>query len=248
MAEQAVLYEAAGGIAKIGINRPEKRNALGEEVCAGLADAWRRFAKSDERVAILYGVGGKAFCAGADMRDPPKEMWKSMPGIVADLDKPVIAAIEGYCIGAGYALPMLCDIVVAGETATFSYPEPQVGASGGVIAGLAARIPHKIAMEFMLLGKTISAQRAYEVGMINKVTPAGGAMAGAMEYAEAFLTTAPLVVSMLKRMVYETVTPRSGPEFMARMRREVLVVAESEDRLEGRAAFREKRKPVFKGK
>ena len=128
-----------------------------------------------------------------------------------------------------------------------SYPEAQVGFTNGGIIGLAARIPHKVAMEFMLCGQRFTAQRAYEVGMVNKVVPPGQHVAGAMEYARILAESAPLVTSLIKRFVHETVIPKSPTEYHAWARRDLLIVANSADRHEGTAAFREKRKPKFSG-
>jgi enoyl-CoA hydratase len=138
--------------------------------------------------------------------------------------------------------------VVAADNTVFMYPEAQVGFTGGLIAGAAARIPHKIAMEFMLLGQRLSAARAYEVGMINKVTPPGQEVEGAMEYARILAASAPLVVKTLKRFVNATVIPKSPSELSAIYRRDLLEVRASADGEEGRQAFREKRKPKFEGR
>ena len=139
-------------------------------------------------------------------------------------------------------------MAIADETADFLYPEAQVGFCGGLIAGCAARIPYKIAMEFMLSGKHFSAQRAYEVGMVNKVVPKGKHIEAAMEYAEIFRDSAPLVMSTLKRFIRNEVMPRGPSEQAALARRDLLAITRSEDQKEGGRAFKEKRKPVFKGR
>jgi enoyl-CoA hydratase/carnithine racemase len=169
-----------------------------------------------------------------------------MPGLGGSLDKPVIAAIQGYCIGGAYILVQFCDLAVAADNTVFIYPEAQVGFTGGLIAGCAVRIPHKIAMEFMLLGQNLSAQRAYEVGMVNKVVPLGQQLEAAMEYANILANSAPLVLKTIKGFVNQTI-PKGPSELSALARRELLTVSTSEDGAEGRAAFREKRTPEFKG-
>lgn len=250
MSSNLVTYESADGIGTITINRPEKLNALTNGIVAELRDIFIRFNESDDRCAIVTGAGNRAFSVGADLTDPPvnPELWECMPGVGVDVDKPLIAAVSGYCVGGAYVLVQFCDIAVADETADFFYPEAQVGFCGGLIAGCASRLPYKIAMEFMLSGKHFSARRAYEVGMVNKVVPKGEHVAGAMEYAEIFRDSAPLVMGALKRFVRNEVIARGPSEQAALARRDLLAISRSEDQKEGGRAFREKRKPVFKGR
>ena len=125
--------------------------------------------QGDDRVAVLTAAGDRAFSVGADVKDTPKEMWQGVPSIGATTTKPVIAAVKGWCIGGSYIIVQMCDLVVAAENTKFKYPEAQLGFTGGLIASAVARIPHKIAMEFMLLGEDFDAQRALEAGMVNKV-------------------------------------------------------------------------------
>ena len=242
-----VSYEVDDEIALIKINRADKMNALNEDVMQGLRNAFRRYDDSEERCAILCAEGDRAFSVGADIKSPPKEMWQGVPGVGVVTNKPIVACVQGYCIGGAYILVQMCDLVVAADNTIFKYPEAQVGFTGGLIAGCAARIPHKIAMEFMLLGQDLSAQRAYEVGMVNRVVPLGEQLAAAKEYAEILANSAPLVVQTIKGLVADTV-PRSPAEISALARDKLLAVRDSEDGAEGRAAFKEKRPPVFKGK
>ncbi len=250
MSDDLVTYESKDGIATIAINRPEKLNALSNAVVAGIRDAFIRLYESDDRCAIVTGAGERAFSVGADLKDPPRDpdLWECMPGVGIDVDKPLIAAVTGYCVGGAYVLVQMCDIAVADESADFFYPEAQIGFCGGLIASCAARLPYKIAMEFMLTGKHFNAARAYEVGMVNKVVPKGEHIAGAMEYAEIFRDSSPLVIGMLKRFVRNEVMPRGPSEQAALARRDLLAITRSEDQQEGARAFREKRKPVFKGR
>lgn len=245
-----VTYASENRIALITINRADKMNALSNATVAELRAAFQRLQDSDDRVAILTGAGERAFSAGADLRDPPRdpELWECMPGVGVDVDKPIIAAVAGHCVGGAYCLVQFCDIAVAAENAIFSYPEAQLGFSGGLIAGLAARLPHKIAMEFMLAGTRYDAQRAYEVGMVNKVVPTGQQIEAAMVYARILADSAPIVMGMLKKFVRDTVVNRGPSELQGLARRELFRVNKGEDRDEGAAAFREKRKPVFKGR
>ncbi|NJN51662.1 MAG: enoyl-CoA hydratase [Gammaproteobacteria bacterium] len=234
-------------IALITIDRADRMNALNEAVITGLQAAWQRFAEGPERVAILTASGERAFSVGADIKDAPREMWQGVPGVGVPLDKPVIAAVHGWCIGGAYVIVQMCDLVVAAQGTRFKYPEAQVGFTGGLIASAAARLPHKIAMEFMLLGEDLSAQRAYEVGMVNRVVADGEQVAAAMDYARILARSAPLVVTTLKRFVNETLN-ESPAESAAIARRRLLSVRDSEDGAEGRRAFGEKRTPEFTGR
>lgn len=250
MTSELVTYVSENKIGLITINRPDKMNALSNGLVAELRDVMARFQESDDRVGIVTGAGDKAFSVGADIKDPPRdpELWECMPGVGVHVDKPLIAAVAGHCVGGAYVLVQLCDLAVAAENANFFYPESQLGFCGGLIAGCAARLPHKIAMEFMLTGERFDAQRAYQVGMVNKVVPTGQQVEGAMHYARILADSAPLVMGMLKRFVTDTVIPRGPSELQGLARRELLKVNRSADREEGAASFREKRKPVFQGR
>lgn len=245
-----VTYRSEGRIAHIQLNRPEKLNALSNQLVAELRDAFEAFQASDDRVAILSAAGDRAFSVGADLKDPPRnpDLWECMPGTGVFVDKPIIGAVHGYCVGGAYCLIQFCDLAVADETADFFYPEAQIGFCGGLIASHAGRVPYKVAMEFMLTGKHFSAQRAYEVGMVNKVVPKGQAVEGAMEYASVLADSAPLVMGALSRFTRETVLARGPSELAGLARKELLKVSRSEDQQEGGRAFAEKRKPNFTGR
>ena len=242
-----VEYESRDRVGIVTINRADRMNALNEDVIQGLRDAWRRFEAGDDRCAILHAAGDRAFSVGADIKDGPREMWQGVPGIGVPVSKPIIAAVHGWCIGGAYVIVQMCDLVVAAANTVFKYPEAQVGFTGGLIAGAVARIPHKIAMEFMLLGQDLSAERAYQVGMVNKVVPTGTELDAALEYADILKKSAPLVVETLKRFSMETL-PLSPAEAGAMARDQLLSVRDSEDGKEGGLAFREKRTPVFTGR
>ena len=242
-----VTYQSAEGVATVTIDRAERMNALDEAVVQGLNAAWRRFADSDDRVAVLCGAGERAFSVGADVKAPPRELWQGVPGIGVTLDKPVIAAVHGWCIGGAYVIVQMCDLVVAADSTVFKYPEAQLGFTGGLIASAVARIPHKVAMEFMLLGEDFDAERALQAGMVNKVVPAGEELDAARAWAGVLAKSAPLVVTTLKTLALQTLN-QSPAEAGALAREKLLRVAKSEDGAEGGRAFREKRTPVFRGR
>ena len=241
-----VMHESNSGISTITLNRPDKMNALNEDLITTLQQSLKQFQQSDDRVAILHAAGDKAFSVGADIKDPPKEMWQGVPSIGAKLTKPVIAAVHGWCIGGAYIIVQMCDMVIASENTVFKYPEAQLGFTGGLIASAVARIPHKIAMEFMLLGEDFPAERAKDAGMINKIVNQGEELQEALKWANILSKSAPLVVETLKEFSLETLK-KSPAEAGAIARHELLAISTSKDGAEGRKAFGEKRDPIFKG-
>src|SRR5579864_2517466 len=242
-----ITIEKRGPVSVIAINRPEKLNAINKAVAIELQQEFAAFDASEQRVAILTGLGGRAFSSGADVTDLP-ELWRCVPTVGIKTDKPIIAAVSGWCIGGGLVMAMMCDLLVAAETARFSYPEGKVGITGGMIAGLAARIPHKVAMEMMLLGEPISAERADAVGLANRVVADGSEVDEAVAMAEKIVDLAPLALAAMKRFVNDGVQPKGPAELMARYGAELGAVRDSEDAKEGVQAFREKRRPRYQGR
>jgi len=246
--DETVSYTAEGAVARITLNRPDRLNRLDSALVAGLEAAWRRFmATAEHRVALLSGAGDRAFTAGADLSAVPHDLYRAIPGIGVPVDKPVVAAVRGFCVGGGMVLTTMADILIAADDARFSYPEVRIGFSGGLIASLAARIPHKVAMELLLLGETIDARRAYEVGYANAVVPAESLDATALDWATRIARNAPLPSRMLKRFVAE-VLPRGPTELAGIARAQVDAINASDDWAEGRAAFFDKRPPRFDGR
>ncbi|MEQ8857102.1 MAG: enoyl-CoA hydratase-related protein [Pseudomonadales bacterium] len=243
---ERIRYESRDGVAVITIDRADRMNALDEDVIQGLAAGWRRLEKSDDRVGVLHAAGDRAFSVGADVKAPPREMWQGVPGVGVEVSKPIIAAVHGWCIGGAYVIVQMCDLVVAADNTRFRYPEAQLGFTGGLIASAVARIPHKLAMEFMLLGQDFDAERARDAGMVNRIVPAGTELGAAMAWAAILRDSAPLVVSTLKRFSLETLN-RSPAEAGALARERLLTVRDSDDGAEGRRAFAEKRTPRFRG-
>jgi len=242
-----VITEHRGSISIIRINRPERLNAINQAVAVELQKAFQAFdADPNQRVAILSGSGDRAFCAGADVSDLP-ELWRAIPNVGFKTDKPIIAATTGWVIGGGIVMVMMCDLMVSAESTTFYYPEAKLGTTAGGISTLATRMPHKLAMEIMLLGSKISAQRAYDVGFVNRVVPNGEHEAAALEMAEQLLDSAPLVIAALKQLVAR-IMPVGPIEDMVETTQVLARVKQSEDMKEGIQAHKEKRKPIFRGR
>jgi enoyl-CoA hydratase len=248
MTHVEIHYESADGIAVITIDRPAKRNALTGPMCDALHAAWQRFAASDrDRVAILTAAGNDVFTAGADLNDPPPRFWEAVPNLSVPVSKPIIAAVAGPVVGGGVTFVAMSDLCVAAENTTFIYPEAKVGISGGVISSIAGRIPYKIAMELLLIGDAMDVARAHQIGLVNRIVPAGEQVAVAKAMARTIAGNAPLVVGLLKDMALKTV-PRGPVEEMYLTQRAVDRVRQSEDAKEGPLSFREKRKPNFRGR
>lgn len=252
----AVLYEArADGIAVITINRPEQRNALGREVREGLRTAWDRFERDDKaRIAILTGSGEKAFCAGGDLKEmvetgmavPPRHMY-ALPYDTIELSKPTIAAVNGVAFAGGWMIAQACDLCVASMSAKFAITEVKVGRGSPWAAPLIHMIPQRIFMEIVLTGKPISAERAYEIGLVNRLAEPGAVLDAAIELAREVLEGAPLSVKAARETVMlSTEMGRSAALVAARAAHEHAY--NSQDAQEGPRAFAEKRKPQWRGR
>lgn len=252
----AVLFEArSDGIAIITLNRPETRNALSKDIRKGLFDAWHRFEHDPSlHIAILTGAGDKAFCAGGDLKEmvdlglkvPPRDMFP-VPYDSVELSKPTIAAVNGIAFAGGWMIAQSCDLCVASKTAKFAVTEVKVGRSSPWAAPLIHMIPQRIMMEILLTGKPITAQRAYEIGLVNRLTEPAELMNVALELAAEILDGAPLSVRAARETVMiATEMGRSAALKAARHASEYCY--NSEDAQEGPRAFAEKRKPQWKGR
>lgn len=245
-----VLYEVKDRIAYITMNRPEKLNAINNEMVAELSKTWDRFEQDPEaRVAILSGAG-KAFCGGADITPgalEPGTVRKAFPVNGVQVLKPIIGAVHGLAMGAGSGLALRgSDLTIAAEDAQFGFPEGKAGRVGGIIE-YRPYMTFKQSMEFYLLGAWFDAQKAYEVGLINKVVSKTELMDAAREWAEQLNKLAPLSLRIVKYGMYkimDTPVAQADREF----KKFVQPQFDSEDFKEGARAFQEKRDPIFKGR
>lgn len=253
---EPVLFDARDdGIAIITINRPEQRNALSREVREGLYAAWDRFEKDDAcRIAILTGAGEKSFCAGGDLKEMvetgmavPARDFIPIPYDNLELTKPTIAAVNGFAFAGGWLIAQACDLCVASTNAKFAITEVKVGRGSPWAAPLIHMIPQRIFMEIVLTGKPITAARAYEIGLVNRLAEPGALMDAAIELAGEVLEGAPLSVRAARETVMlSTEMGRSAALQAARAAHEHAY--NSQDAQEGPRAFAEKRKPEWKGR
>jgi enoyl-CoA hydratase/carnithine racemase len=251
----SVRYEVDDRVAWLTIDRPESRNALSAEVRAGLWDGIRRFSADDgAAVLVLTGAGEKAFCAGGDLREmaegaltvPPPDFLPQFGRNVV-VDKPTIAAVNGVAYAGGFLLAQQCDLVVAADTARFAVTEAKVGRGSPWAAPLPWLVPPRIAMQLLLTGDPIDADRAHEVGLVNQVVPLAELRGAAQALAERIAANAPLSVRAAKKTVALVAELPLGAAF--EQAEELWApVYRSADAQEGPAAFRDKRIPVWQGR
>jgi enoyl-CoA hydratase/carnithine racemase len=254
-APSPIGYTNRGPVAWVTIDRPEASNALDLAARRGLFEAYERFnADATASVMVLTGAGDRAFSAGADLKEmagdattvPPPDFIPQV-GRTIQVPKPVIGAINGACLGGGFLLALGCDLLLASSTATFGIPEVRVGRGAPWSLPLATMVPRAVVMELLLTGRPISAQRAYEVGLVNEVTAPGELAARAQALGETIAANAPLSVLAAKRtamLVAGERLARAFDEAEAIWR----PVYESADAQEGPRAFTEKRPPVWRGR
>jgi crotonobetainyl-CoA hydratase len=262
--QPAVLVETRGHVMIVTINRPEARNAVNRFVHEGLGDALEAAdADPDIRAVIVTGAGDKAFCAGADLvalsrgeslapDDKAKQAW-GFAGLVSHpISTPVIAAVNGHALGGGLEIALACDLVVAVDDAKFGLPEPKRGlfaAAGGVFR-LGQQVPKKVAMEMILTGDPISAERALALGLINAVAPRDALLDTALALADRITVNAPLSVQASKRLAEGILDGKVAreEEVWRHNQAEAVRVFTSADAREGPRAFAEKRTPVWQAK
>lgn len=251
----AVLFDARpDGIAVITLNRPERRNCLDKEIRAGLFAAWDRFEHDPAlRIAVLTGAGGTAFCAGGDlaemvetrMAEPPREMFP-LPYDTIELSKPTIAAVNGAAFAGGWMIAQACDLCVASTTATFAVTEVKVGRSSPWAAPLIHMIPQRIMMEILLTGDPITARRAYEIGLVNRLAEPDDLLSTTLDLAHTVLAGAPLSVRAARETVM-LATEMGRSAALEAARHSASRAYRSADAQEGPLAFAEKRKPRWTG-
>ena len=236
---------SVGRVRVISLNRPHKRNAMNAAMVVQLHAAWKAFAASSDRVAVLRAEG-PVFTAGLDTSDTPADFWRAIPDLPFPLGKPVIAAVQGPVIAAGVSMVAFCDLCVASSESSFVYPEAHLGTAAGLISSLLPRMPHKVAMELMLLGRPVGAQRAHEVGLVNRLCAPGEQTAMAMEMAHHLADASPTVLRFLKQTAREALA-KAPVEAMVMTQYQARLVADSTDAAEGVAARRARRAPRFTG-
>ena len=250
-----VLVDVDGGVAVITLNRPKARNAVNGAVAQGVASALDELdERKDVSVIIITGAGG-TFCAGKDLKgfltgENPSAGGRGFGGITEKPPaKPVIAAVEGYALAGGCEIALSCDMIVSSAEAKFGVPEVKRGLVAGAsgLLRLPRRIPYHIAMEIALTGEHYPAARMAELGLVNRVTAPGEALAGARELAAKIAENAPLALAVTKRVIVESADWPSDEAF-AKQADIITPVFVSKDAAEGAKAFAEKRKPVWTGR
>ncbi|HUP85337.1 MAG TPA: enoyl-CoA hydratase-related protein [Acidimicrobiales bacterium] len=255
-----VLSTVADGVARITVNRPERRNALSWSVIADLRSALAE-AKADDavRVVVLTGAGEKAFCAGADLGGMAEgagflELHEGRGGL-ADLflelyalGKPTIARVFGYALAGGMGLALACDLVIAADDAQFGTPEIDVGLWPYMITvPLMRSMPPKKALELMLTGRRVGAAEASRIGFVNRVVPVNELDAAVNELAATLASKSPAIVKLGRDSFYE-VWDRDAADALSHLHPLLTLTTLTEDAKEGLAAFAEKRAPRWKGR
>lgn len=257
MAYETMLYEKENGIAIVTLNRPETLNSVNTKMQADMKAILDDIDRDKSIRVIILSGGEKVFSAGADVREqfPPGVTRPSSRDIYKrfeDSPLPCIAALSGYCLGGGLELALCCDLLIASDTAQFGLVEIRLGTAPG--AGGMQRLPRRIgitrAKEMLFFGERINAQEAYRVGLVNKVVPVASLMDEAKKMANALLEMPPHSLKIAKRCVNEGMQIN----LEAALKLDVAIAAQEmstplakENLEEGMRAFREKRKPVFKG-
>lgn len=257
-----VLAEQRGHTLLITINRPEARNSISVNATIGIGEALDYAEEhADIWTVIITGAGDRAFCAGADLKqvaqgtffdDPRAARWGFAGFVQHAISKPIIAAVNGFALGGGTEISLAADLVVAADTAVFGLPEVKRGifAGAGGAFRLPRQIPYKVALEAMLTGQPLSAQRAYELGLVNRVVPLSRLLDEAFTLADAINENAPLAVQVTKRIARSIDQGAFTAEVddWERSGREGRFLMTTEDAQEGPRAFAEKRAPQWRGR
>ncbi|MDO5699472.1 MAG: crotonase/enoyl-CoA hydratase family protein [Dermatophilus congolensis] len=250
-----LLTEVRDGVLVVTINRPQAKNAVNGAVAEGIAAAMDELdSNPDLRVGVLTGAGG-VFCAGMDLKafvagETPMLPGRGFGGLTeAPPKKPLIAAVEGWALAGGFELALACDMIVASSAAKFGVPEVKRGlfAAGGGVVVLHKRIPRALAMEMVLTGDPITAERAAEIGLVNRIVEPEIALDGALALAATIAANGPLSVAVSKELITRS-ADMSIAEAWEDQNSYFDKVFNSEDAKEGATAFAEKRAPEWKGR
>jgi enoyl-CoA hydratase len=253
--EDPVLTERRDGVLLITLNRPDARNAVNLPLAEGIAAALDELdASQDVSVGVLTGAG-KGFSAGMDLKAfvDGKRPWVADRGFAGitrrAASKPLIAAVEGFAVAGGLEIALSCDLLVAAKGARLGIPEVKrsLVAAAGALLRLPARLPYGVAMELALTGDPIEAERAYELGLVNRLAEPGDAVNVALELAAQISVNAPLAL-IASKQILERQADWPADEMWDRQQEFIDPVFDSEDAIEGATAFNEKRAPVWKGR
>jgi enoyl-CoA hydratase len=253
--EEPVLVERRGAVLVITMNRPDQRNAVNKAMSDGIGAAIRQLEGDDTLTLGVLTGAGKGFCAGMDLAafaqgELPFDPERGFAGMAQQRPvKPVIAAVEGFAVAGGLEIALCADLLVAARDARLGIPEVKrsLVAAGGALRRLPERIPMGVAMEMALTGDPITAERGYEIGLVNRVTEPSEALDAALALAERIAVNGPLGVAASKQILQAQGDWAEG-EFWERQGPIAGPVLMSEDAREGARAFKEKREPVWKGR
>lgn len=254
---ELILTETRGRVGLITLNRPQAMNALNNRLMRELMSALESYDKDDAVGAMVITGNEKAFAAGADIKEmadlSAQEIMDrdhvAVFGRIRAIQKPVIAAVSGWALGGGCEVALSCDMIVASETAKFGQPEITIGVipGAGGTQRLARAVGKAIAMEMVLNNRTLTAQEAYQFGMVNRVVPVAEYLEQALKLAEEIASRAPLAVRSARKMINQAFEEALS-EGLAEEKREFYSLFASKDQKEGMQAFIEKRKPEWTGK
>lgn len=253
-----VEYEEQGHVAVITINRPDARNAVNGEVANGIEAALDKLEANDDLWLGVLTHEGSVFCAGADLKvinsGDPAEMTTAKGGfagiVLRERTKPIIAAVDGPAFAGGCEILLACDMIVASEQASFAVPEVKRSliAAAGAVFRLPRLLPINIAQELLLTGDPIDAQRAHQLGMVNRLAENGGALAGALALADQISANAPLAVKETRRLMFDLADTDDDKGAMDTCTEAMMGLVGTEDFSEGLTAFLEKRDPEWKAR